>query len=60
MPMYRVGGEIFLESTRESAMYEVQMEWDGDSPPDPMSILDYLMQTGDIQIIPSHWEEVDE
>lgn len=60
MSTYRVGGEIFLESTLESAMYDVEMEWDGDSPPDPMSILDYLMQTGDIQIIPTHWEEVDE
>lgn len=58
MPMYRVGGEILLESTRESAMYDVEMEWD--FPPDPMSILEYLLETGDIQIIPSHWEEVDE
>jgi hypothetical protein len=60
MSMYRVSGDILLESTHESAMYDVEMEWDGDSPPDPISILDYLMQTGDIQIIPSHWEEVDE
>lgn len=59
MPNYRVEGEIFIESTHESAAYDVIME-EWDDVPDPMSILEYLMQTGDIQIIPSHWEEVDE
>jgi len=58
MPMYRVSGDIFLESTHESAGYEIEMEWD--FPPDPMSILEHLLEIGDIQIIPSHWEEVDE
>jgi hypothetical protein len=59
MPNYLVGGTIHMESTGEEAMYEVEME-DWDDVPDPMSILHYLIQSGDIQIIPSHWEEVEE
>ena len=59
MPNYLVGGTIHMESTGEEAMYEVEMEnWD--HVPDDMSILHYLIQSGDIQIIPSHWEEVEE
>ena len=41
MGTYRVSGDILLESTHESAMYDVEMEWEGDGPPDPLSILDY-------------------
>jgi len=59
MPNYLVTGTIHMESTSEEAMYEVEME-DWDDVPDPMSILEYLIQSGDIQIIPSHWEEVEE
>ena len=59
MPNYLVGGTIHMESTGEEAMYEVEME-DWDHLPDPMSILEYLVQSGDIQIIPSYWEEVEE
>jgi len=59
MPNYLVTGTIHMESTSEEAMYEVEME-DWDDVPDPMSILEYLVQSGDIQIIPSHWEEVEE
>ena len=59
MPNYLVTGTIHMESTGEEAMYEVEME-DWDHVPDDMSILEYLMETGDIQIIPSHWEEVEE
>ena len=59
MSNYLVTGTIRLESTGEEAMYEVEME-DWDHLPDPMSILHYLIQSGDIQIIPSHWEEVEE
>lgn len=59
MPNYLVTGTIHMESTSEEAMYEVEME-DWDDVPDPMSILEYLTQSGDIQIIPSHWEEVED
>jgi hypothetical protein len=59
MPNYLVGGTIHMESTGEEAMYEVEME-DWDHLPDPMSILEYLMQSGDIQIIPSYWEELED
>ena len=59
MSNYLVTGTIHMESTSEEAMYEVEME-DWDHVPDPMSILHYLIQSGDIQIIPSHWEEVEE
>lgn len=62
MPVYRVMGRIMLESTRQEAGYEIEV--DGEdinyAPDDPMAILHYLLQSGDIQIIPSHWEEVDE
>ena len=59
MPNYLVTGTIHMESTGEEAMYEVEME-DWDHVPDDMSILEHLIQSGDIQIIPSHWEEVEE
>ena len=59
MPNYLVTGTIHMESTGEEAMYEVEME-DWDHLPDPMSILEYLVQSGDIQIIPSYWEEVED
>ena len=62
MSTYRAAGTILLESTGEEAMYDIEV--DGVdinySPDDAMSILNYLIQSGDIQIIPSHWEEVDE
>ena len=62
MTMYRAAGTIMLESTGEEAMYDIEV--DGvdinDSPDDPMAILEYLMMSGELQIIPSHWEEVDE
>ena len=59
MNNYLVSGTIHIESTGESAMYEVEME-DWDDVPDPMSILEYLIEIGDIQIIPSHWEVVED
>lgn len=59
MSTYRVSGTILLESTGEEAVYDIEMEnWD--HLPDPISILEHMMQTGEIQIIPSHWEKVDE
>jgi hypothetical protein len=62
MTMYRAAGTILLESTGEEAMYDIEV--DGvdinDAPDDPMAILEYLMMNGELQIIPSHWEEVDE
>ncbi|NDB65460.1 MAG: hypothetical protein EB168_07315 [Euryarchaeota archaeon] len=59
MPNYLVGGTIHMESTGEEAMYEVEME-DWDHLPDPISILEHLVQSGEIQIIPSYWEEVED
>jgi hypothetical protein len=48
-----------MESTGEEADYEIIMEnWD--HVPSDLDILEHLIQVGDIQIIPSHWEEVDE
>ena len=51
-----------MESTHDEAMYDLEV--DGEdinyAPDDAMAILHYLIQSGDIQIIPSHWEEVDE
>jgi|DEB0MinimDraft_6_1074348.scaffolds.fasta_scaffold402355_2 hypothetical protein len=59
MPNYLVTGAIQMKPTGEETMYEVEMEnWD--HVPDPMSILEYLIDTGFIQIIPSHWEEVED
>ena len=62
MSNYRVSGTILIESTHEEAMYDIEV--DGVdinyAPDDAMSILNYLIESGDIQIIPSHWEEVDE
>ena len=62
MTMYRASGTIFMESTHEEAMYDIEV--DGEdinyAPDDPMSILHYLIESGDIQIIPAYWEEVDE
>ena len=59
MSNYLVMGDIELESTGASATYEFIMEG-GDFPPTAMEILDYMMQTGELQIIPQTWEEVDE
>ena len=59
MPNYLVSGTIHMESTGEEADYEVIME-DWDDVPSDLDILKHLIQVGDIQIIPSHWEEVDE
>jgi hypothetical protein len=59
MSDYRVTGYIHMESTGEEADYDVIMEG-FDELPDPNTILKYLIETGDIQIIPNTWEEVDE
>ena len=59
MANYRVTGYINMESTMEAADYDVVME-DLDYPPSPMEIFDYLVSSGEIQIIEQTWEEVDE
>ena len=59
MANYRVTGYIEMESTGEAANYDVIME-NCDYPPSPMEIFDYLVSSGDIQIIEQTWEEVDE
>jgi hypothetical protein len=59
MSNYRVTGYIHMESTGNESDYDVIMEG-FDGIPDPITILTYLIETGDIQIIPLTWEEVDE
>lgn len=62
MSTYRVAGTILLESSGNEAGYDLEV--DGldinDAPDDAISILEYLVRSGELQIIPSHWEEVDE
>ena len=53
---YLVSGTIMLESTREEASYEFEMEWD--DAPDEMDVLNYMMDTGEIQIIHESTKEV--
>lgn len=53
---YVVTGSILLESTREEASYEFEMESEG--CPSEMEILHYMMQTGEIQILHGATEEV--
>ena len=57
MPNYRVQGYIHMESTKEEADYDVVME-DQDLPPGPMDVFQYLVSSGEIQIIETMWEEV--
>ena len=59
MPNYRVQGYIHMESTRDEADYDVVME-DQDFPPDPITIFEYLISSGEIQIIEVMWEEMEE
>lgn len=51
-----------MDSTKDEAMYDIEV--DGAdinyAPDDALTILNYLLESGDIQIMPSHWEEVDE
>lgn len=49
---YNVTGEIYMESTGQSAEFDIDMEWDGEHEPNAMDVLHWLMQTGDLQIIP--------
>jgi hypothetical protein len=56
MYKYLVSGTIMLESTREEASYEFEME--AALPPDEMDILSYMMETGEIQILHESTEEV--
>jgi hypothetical protein len=62
MTTYRISGTVYMDSTKDEAMYDLEV--DGEdinyAPDDAMAILHYLLQSGDIQIMPSHWEEVDE
>lgn len=56
MSKYRVSGIIMLESTREEASYDFEMEFDG--VPNEMDVLRDMMLTGEIQIIHESTEEV--
>ena len=52
MGYYNVTGSIFIEGTMEQADYDVDIE-DGDieNADDPIQILNYLIQSGVIQIL---------
>ena len=58
MPYYRVQGVIMLESTGEEAEYDYEQFFD--SEPSEMDVLNDMIQSGEIQIIPSSVEEVEE
>ena len=49
--MYRCTGSIFIEGTYESANYDFEMEWEGDSEPNEMDVLGYLLNSGILQIM---------
>lgn len=59
MSNYLVMGEVLMESTGQSASYEFVME-DYDYPPTANEVVDYIVNSGELQIIPQTWEEVDE
>lgn len=59
MKTYRCQGIIQIEGTNDSAEYDFDMEWpDLEPAPNDMHILDYMMQSGIIQIITYEAEEI--
>ena len=49
---YNMTGIIMIETTREEAFYDFQMEWpELEAEPNDMDALRYMMDTGIIQII---------
>lgn len=58
MPTYRCTGNLFIEGTMESADYDFEME--ADYEPDPLEVLDYMMNVGIIQIFHEESELVDD
>lgn len=59
--MWHLTGEIYMESTGTSAEYDLDVEdEDIDDPTDALQVLNYLMQTGDLQIIPADAEYVED
>lgn len=46
---YNVSGEILIEGTGESARYDFEMV--SDQVPSEMDVLNYMMETGIIQIL---------
>lgn len=58
MPMYHVQGRIMLESTREEAEYEFVHEWP--SEPSEMDVLDYMVMSGELQIIHEFSDELED
>ena len=52
MGYYNMTGSIFIEGTGEEARYDFDMEWhESDSIPDSLVALEYMMETGIIQIM---------
>lgn len=60
MGVWHLTGEIYVESAGRAVEYdiEVEQEWDEDDEPDAQTIFDYLVNTGDIQIIPGEAEYI--
>lgn len=60
MAMYQVTGTILIEGTLEEAAYDFDMEWDEEGEPGEMDVLNYMMDTGVIQILHRSSEEIDD
>ena len=56
MPHYHLQGSIMLESTREESEYDFEDYFD--YPPTEMDVLNRMIQSGEIQIIHEHTEEI--
>jgi len=58
---YNMKGIIMIETTREEAFYDFDMEWpELEAAPDDMDALRYMMQHGIIQIIHESTELIEE
>ena len=58
---YNMKGIIMIETTREEANYDFDMEWpELEAAPNDMDALRYMMDTGIIQIIHESTELVEE
>lgn len=58
MPMYHVQGRIMFESTREEAEYEFVHEWP--YKPSDADVLDYMIMSGELQIIHEFSDELED
>jgi hypothetical protein len=56
---YQCSGRLDIEGSTESAEYDFVLEWEDFREPQPMDILNDMLNTGLIQIISEECEEVD-